>query len=348
MAWKPEDKEISEEEAIELAIEESKEFWIYSNPLFTAFKNDKEKTYYVTPLHSSFNENGWLIYFVDFFDPRFEQIFKIAKIWEKRYKNFGIKTIFVYQTTYSFFKDKSTIKKWLDEKHFQFPVYLDHDLSGQYAFGLKKTPSLIYYSEEKIQTNFVNFKNSNEFEEQLQNILRSKNPGLSLPLIQSEYDFFEEVFKQDFKKDIKIKCYGSKTNRFFSTQEQKPEHLKNEEFYFSGNWIEGTQGFATNDIDALLSFRGKFKNVFILATHRAPVGESAIISLDLEDGPVFDGYCGSDLTIDENTGRSTVRLKDKLFYHLFTDLNDESCEIKVYFDNAKRAPVVIHRIFFCE
>src|SRR5690606_27299132 len=123
MSWKKKEKELSEQEAIDLAKKELSPFWFGTSPQIAGVKiNDQ---YSVLPLDPEFNEKSWVVFLLDPTTFSGESALELAKVWQQRYLSNQLHTLIIMTPTYEFLTQIETIDNWLESKSLPYVICVD-------------------------------------------------------------------------------------------------------------------------------------------------------------------------------------------------------------------------------
>src|SRR5690349_8284099 len=98
MVWKPKEKELSRDEAIELARKELAPHWVGGPPLLAAVRAGNQAT--VVPLDPGFHKQAWLIYFIDLTDYHRTRVLEHIQKFQHRYGDFTLRTLMIAKGTF--------------------------------------------------------------------------------------------------------------------------------------------------------------------------------------------------------------------------------------------------------
>lgn len=354
MVWKPKEKEISIEDAMAQAAKDLAPFWYQSSPLLAGLRTGDG--FAVVPLVQDFTKKSWLIFFVNPTDYAGETALLFAKEWEKRYSGFGLSILYVLPPDYSFYQKRDLAQNWIEETQLNSPIVLDMEDSISHAFGVRSTPHVLLLDHGQRRLSYQGVQGILSAEEELQNFLRSKDPGLPLfPVFQPTRNimFEERVVEFGFQPNTSrsrpfdpqgfvSQERGLRTGKFHTL---RPDHIPSDEVIISGDWLQDREKIATSDPHASLIFQCKSEALSIVAQSHSKTIEVPKIVLELDGSPAYEAISDANLALDE-TGQSVVKVTKAKLYHLLMNLPRKEQEITLRFSNADVAPVSIYGLRF--
>ena len=187
MVWKPKERELTREEAIEAAKKLYAPNWYHSVPLFMA--GPAADVMRIFPLDDLFSKGRWLIALVDPFSPSGVIALRHLKNLHARHSPHEMSTLVVCRSPHEFARERLVMESLLERKGIRFPVCLDGDGTLHAGFGATDLGSnhfRIYDRETCVHASaFVGISSSVEHESQ--GFLREKDVGLALrPVLESQ------------------------------------------------------------------------------------------------------------------------------------------------------------------
>jgi hypothetical protein len=353
MSWKPKEKELTQDEAIEAAKVELAPFWFGTTPQIAGVKNDNQ--YQVFPIDSEFFKKAWLFFFVDPTDFSGETAFVFAKEWYKRFNSHGINILLIIYSVYGYLKVPATIREILDEHAIKFAVVMDVEGTILGAFGVLATPKIQLFSEGKTFFEFFGKDWLGQAELEIQTFLRVKDPGLPLlPMFSPQKGVARDIRRMEFGAqprtgesvifpepgfvgDLKD---GFRKGQFHG---MGPKSLGPLDFYISGIWNQDDERILTSDPNALIMFRCSSAKISIVVESHSKTVEKSLLAVEINGVPAHEAIAGDTILMDD-TGRSVIKVGKAHLNHLLTNMNHESKEITFRFPNADMAPLAIYGI----
>ena len=346
MVWKKKEKELTEEEALKLAIKELKPRWLNSDPIIAGIEN--EEKYTAHPLVPDFAKKNWLIAFMDPTTYAGLNVFQITKDWQQRYGKLNFNIVLVLQTTSKELIEKRPLRNLLESQKIRFIITLDEDLSLYKALHVENTPTCIFISQGKEVLRETGEEIFSNLEKGIQKHFRESDPGIpfSPPLENSEY-----------KRDIKSIHFGSIYKNKLALYTKIPKQLRDSDldwskipsdtFILDGEWQTHQEKIETSDSKAALFFYSPSKGVSIFGKNDPNKVDLAKVYVEINGAPVVDAYAGKDLHMDDE-GATHFILKDLKLYEILSDLTDDMREIAFYFSTAKFNTVQLYAFRFFE
>ena len=324
MGWKPKEKVLTSEEAIELARRELAPFWIASDPLLAGVRGADGKAT-AHPLDHSFDKHAWLMLFADLTEFGGENVLLCLREWARRYGANDLRFLLVVRSAFSFLSSAKALKASLRKAPDGCPVVLDHDRLLTEAFGgtQQAGPSVRLLSQRKVL-----FENSGldwikGAEAEIQRFLRIKDPGLPLEL--------------PFDPPARLP-HDSASTGFGSGSKSKG-------YKVSGKIVEEVDRILIKDAAAVVQISSLHPRVSIVAQSVMDTHEPSRMGVELNGDTVFEAVTGADLTFGDDGG-SVVRVSEGRLYHVLHSLPSKAREITLRFPDADRLPIALYVIRF--
>lgn len=354
MIWKPKEKELTLEEAVNLATKELAPYWFDCRPQVAGVKVDGKTS--VFPLDPEFSKNTWLLFFIDFTDFSGTSAVTYAKEWYKRYHVHQLKILLILPKSYSFLDNREPIQKIIESYQLNFPVAVDIDGTLRAAFEAKVLPKVSLLEQSKTWFSFSGPDWVRNTEANIQSFLRSKDPGLPLlPFFQPTQGILMDVLRLEFGsqsklgQEVEFSSPGTlqqegdiKVGTFFGV---RPKTLEPGILAIAGRWTQDFEKMTTSDSSAVIGFRSPGASVLLIAQSLSRTPDLSIISVEVENLPAYDAICGDDLEKDE-AGQSVLIVSKPEVYQLLVRLPDDLREVTLRFPNADKAPVAIYGLRF--
>lgn len=354
--WKPKEKELTVEEAVEIAKKEAAPFWFGIEPQITGVSQDGMIS--VFPLDQNFSKKSWLIFFIDPTLFSSESSITYAKEWYRRYHMHHLEFLFVLSCTYDFFKDRGTIYKLIEKYQLPFPVALDSEATLAAAFGAGHLPlvTLLHQGTSRFSYSGTDWLTNTETE--IQSFLRASDSGLPLlPFFIPKKGVYRDVFRMELGfqprlgREVKFLASdqfsgtpnGAMKNGFFHGV--RPREMEEGILFISGSWFQDHEKIATLDSSASLGFRSPGGRVTLYAERFSQKGEIPVISVEIDGNPIYDAISGDSISLDEQ-GQSVLLIDRPQGYSMLIDLPEDQREVTLRFPYADQSPVAIYGIRF--
>lgn len=326
MGWKPKEKVLTSEEAVELARRELGPFWIGTEPLLAGVRGADGKAT-AHPLDLSFDKQAWLIFFADLTEFSGENVLLCLREWARRYGANDLRFLLVIRPAFSFLTSAKALKASLKKAPESCPVVLDHDRLITEAFGGEKQtlPAIRLLSQRKVLFESSGLDWVKGAEVEVQRFLRIKDPGLPL-----ELPF--ELPKQ-LPHDSGCSEFGSRS--------------KSKNFKLTGKTTEEADRILIQDPEVTVRFMSSFPRVSIVAQSAIGAHEPSRMCVELNGDTVFESVTGADLTSGDDGG-SVVRVSEGRLYHILHSLPGKARDITLRFPDADRLPIALYAIRFSD
>jgi hypothetical protein len=326
MVWKPKEKELSKEEAIALAKKELLPFWLGISPLFAVTRPAPAQPVQLFPLHASFTEKNWFILICDPLSPEGAMAQNYFKEWNHRYSENGIHFLLIRSEFVKASVGKSGVTFDTYRRYSEtFPVMVDHSGDARELFKLQSIPQFRMFSQGKVQFQRLDrlkeVKDFQEVELEIQNFLRTKDPGLPL-----------------------FRPYTPEVHLMYTVAEHNfGKHEKKGFFHFEGKFRQTDRDVEMGENGASISFEVQGSCLSLIASSSSRSSLNPRIIIEVDGRPVFDSYAGSSIQFEE-TGHSYILVEDLTLYSIYQGLKPGKHSVKFIFPNALTAPIRLFRI----
>jgi hypothetical protein len=320
MGWKPKEKPLTAEQAIELAVQELTPQWFNSPPLLAGVKSGQEAT--VHPLQKDFSEKAWFFFFVDPSRYSGATALQFFKEWHRRYGHFNLQFVLVNGPRTLAFRTIESTAALLKRRHLTMSATVDLDLSLAQALGVTEYPAAILLNRLQTELFVSGGQWLENLELRIQEFLRRTDPGLPLPLpYQPSNPVFRDVGEIDF-----------------STQGTATPGL-------SGNFQVKDGNLVVTDSKSEIRVRAKGPEVAIVLQRLNLESDPGKCAIESGGAPLLDLFYGSDIGVDDE-GHSGAKIVSPGVYFLASKLPEKSRDLRIHFPHAERTPLIIHRILF--
>ncbi|MCC7442095.1 MAG: hypothetical protein IT285_10695 [Bdellovibrionales bacterium] len=329
MAWKPKEKELTREEAIQLARDEVAPFWIGSPPLLVAASVDGGARLF--PIHAKFEEGAWLIHFVDPTSLDGIGLLQHAVTLDGRYSRYGIQTLMCLAPVHEHHLTRPSLEAFVALHRIRFPLAVDFNGMIARALEVARLPTslLIEKGQTLMRTDGGNVA---ETDARIQTYLRGRDPGLPLhPVLDLDPSLPVDRGKLDLGKEKGAKAIKLKPGRL---------GFEPGKFYLSGEWTQDAEGVTTSDRTASLSVRCPSNGLAIIAGAQGKTIEAAKVFLEAAGVPAYDSHLSQDVKRDES-GEPYVEVREPRLYHALHHLTNDLKDITLRFPAADRVPAKV-------
>jgi hypothetical protein len=353
----------SAEGALADAREASWGYWLNSEPLIMGHVDDSGKAYMFF-ISEAIQNRVVLLYFWDSTLLPCRRDLRYILKWNKRYHSAGLITIGVHSPYFSFSKDKKNLLDFTREQGITFPVVQDANYELWRAFENKAWPRKILLSPGgKVKLDFTGEGDYQNFEKNIQILLRELSPGLASPPVLRP---FKKIDTPDFSiphvtEEI---FFGKKNNPRLGNAQVFKELFEEVKFtdnsqgvyaedlvYLDGTWHLGQESiFGTpykEDLSLNLKFSGT--DVYLVASAKAKnpidLAQLAKISILIDGKQLIEENIGGDAIINEFR-KSVVLVRDPKCYHVAKNLESKNHTITIKCDNDGSDTVEIYALFF--
>jgi hypothetical protein len=324
MVWKPKERELTREEAIEEARKALAPFWYSSPPLFMASLVDSQVR--IFPIDAAFEQKSWMVALLDPFSPQGVSALKFISQMHQRHTAHGLSTCVIFRSTYPFARDRDQLQAFLEDLRLPFPVTLDPDGQLHRGFEVSQPIGVSYrlYHAGVCQAKAEADVAPPSWESELQNFLRAQDPGLALrPAVDAtEYD---------------IKMQGITL---------KGGVASSPALRVLGKWEEDRQGGFSLDPHSALELDLMDGDVFVLADKQGKTNLSGVIHVTLNGMSVVPEDRGESL-VELEDGETGVKVKRARLFHLIQVNEPKAGLQRLRLEACSKAEVktIIYRVF---
>ena len=329
MVWKPKERELTREEAIEAARKLFAPNWYHSAPLFMAGPSTEGTR--IFPLDEVFSRGRWLIALLDPFSPSGVIALRHLKALHARHSPHELGTIVVCRSPHDFARERLVMESLLERKGIRFPVCLDGDGTLHAGFGatdLSKNHFRIYDKEVCVHArDEVGISSSVELD--AQHFLREKDSGLALrPVLETHGVRLIREQKIDLSK-----VFDGPSSFVRSIGE---------------SWrLENGRRLACG-ADCALELESPLVELHLLAGIAARAGALQRIRVSVDGAPVFSEMRGESLN-EEDDGQTSASVRHAHVVQLLLGGDSPSVSrrrIRIEFPNASvENPFVLQSLF---
>jgi hypothetical protein len=355
MGWKPQEKELSQQEAVELAQRELAPYWFGIEPQLISIKQGAQSSLF--PLDKQFIKQSWLLFFVDWTDFSRDAAFVYAREWYRRFHTHHFSILMIYLPHYQFIiQDLSDLRKLREEKMEAFPWVIDFEKGISGALGIQELPSVVLLDHGKrfFVNSGRNWLKNRELE--IQSFLRGTDPGLPLsPIFLPPTAIVEDVLRVELgarpQAGSPAKWVGGQFAARSSTESVgqfhgvRPKVMASGDVFLSGNWVQDAEKITNSDGGGMIGFRSPSPYVSIVAQAGPPGKRSAKVVVEINGSHAHKTIAGENVTFDD-LGESSVSVSKPNLYHCLVRLPEGEREITLRFPDSSNQPVSIYGIRF--
>ena len=348
--WKAKEKEISLEEALDIARKDILPYWFGLSPQFAGVQIGEKKI--VLPLDLEFSKKTWIIFILDPTSITAESVQSYIKECFRRYKSLGVNFLVIYDSFYSYLKIKESIQLFVDEVQLHVGMVFDVEEILLEAFEGTAPPKVILFNKGKSVFGFSGKDWLVGTELELQKFLRTADPGLSLmPPLESASKLMRDVVRYEFGYRVKdgwtvsfpAPGFKSKSGdvREALFQGNRPAVMSEDEFFIAGKWEQTPEKIMTSDPTAVIGFKSVAANICLIAESNSKTPEIPSVSLEINGNSAHDAVIGKTVSMDES-GFASLKIQKPKLYHLLVNLPKHEREITLRFTNADVAPLSLY------
>lgn len=354
VAWKPKEREITAEEAIEIAKREVEPNWFGRIPLFSGVRQSHGVS--LLAFEKNFFQEPVLFYFVDPVSFCGETMFLYSREFTKRYQAHGFKVYLIFKATYPFYYDRRFIEFLQRKFNVHFQVIIDADYALADSLNVLDYPAcrFIMNNQVLVQTDTDEWREN--LEKELQKLLRNKDPGLPLlPLFRPKFNLYEEKGRFEFGKkmarpstfpnpgfNIPSKEYDS--GKFTDS----PQNIEFEsgKIYFNGEFMQDEYRIITQDKTATISFLCPGDSFNVVAHSLKLALETTKLVIELNGRPIEHELKRDELQYDDE-GSSVLRMSElQKVYTTAGPIPPHKRKVVIRFPTADKFPIGIYSIRF--
>ena len=308
MAWKPKEKKLSAEEAIDLAKKELAPYWFGSAPLLAGIHSAGKVSAH--PLDPKFVDKTWVILFIDATTFAGEAALGFFQEWFHRYGshdlNFLLFLRFPYQNVYT----RTAIEEVLIQAQgLTFPVAIDVDGSLGAAFGAIQTPKVVCLKGGRLLFEYSGPTCAHDGEVTLQKLLRTVDPGLPLLPVM----FSDPQIIQDRRIDVGSIEFGTNSKTIIESATEVPDAVPAGRLVYTGEWKREAELMLTSDPKATISFRSPAQRISVIARSKQKTIETGIIQVQINGLSAYEAFRGRQLSSDDE-GNTVLKISSGWLY----------------------------------
>lgn len=354
MVWKPKEKSLSLNEALELATKELRPSWFASEPLLACVPAGDKVTAY--PLDPTFPQKVWLIVFVDITTFTGDNALIYVREWFRRYNVIDTNFLIVLRSPYTKFFTTALVEKFMRVQQIKFPVVIDTDGLLSSAFGAVDFPRVILLNKTQTLFNHGRAKLTHSFQEtefELQNFLRSTDPGLPLFLtFRNENEFPSDEYGMEFGRGL---CNMVAFEPPAAAPKQgggraapvKVNQVTPGAVFLTGRWEQNAEAISTADSTAQIEFISPAPRIaLVVRTTTQSEGISRAL-VEVNGLPPYEGCLGQDLTVNDD-GKTVIRVRSGGLYHILQGLSENERHVTIKFPDAERIRLALYGLRFCK
>lgn len=354
MIWKPKEKDLTLEEAVEMAKKELAHYWFGKGPQIAGvFSNGG---YAVFPLTAEFPKESWLVLIVDPTQFSGEVGVHYAKEWFSRYSSLHLNILLILTATYGYFRNQEIVTKFVENLQAEYVVAVDVEQTLAPAFGASVPPKVVLLQNNTKQMEFSGPSWMDDAEMKTQIFLRKADPGLPLlPVYKAKQKVIQDVFRVEFGYKPKLgspfkfpegifkEVPEGKGLRFgnFETSRAPGDILHEEELFVTGKWNQDAERISTSDPNATITFYAAGNVVSLVAQSLSRSSDHPVVAVEAGGLAIYEAMGGQDLTMDDN-GKSVVQIHEPKLYHVIVNAAPKLRTLTLRFENADIAPVAIY------
>jgi|GEM_PF-6372337 len=329
MVWKPKERELTREEAIEAARKLLAPNWYHASPLFMA--GPSPEGIKIFPLDEVFSRGRWLIALLDPFTPSGTLALRHLKVLHARHIPHELGTIVICRSPHEYARERLVMESMFERKGIRFPVCLDPDGNLHAGFGASDPGGIHFriYDKGVCVGSRTEAGISVAVEREAQQFLRQGDIGLALrPLLADQGVRLIDERKLDLARDA-----GSGGAGFRSIGE---------------SWrVEGGRRLACGP-DCALELEVAPVELHLLAGIAARAGPLQRVRVSVEGAPVLPEIRGESLN-EEDDGQTCASIRHARVVQLL--LGEESPgaatrRVRLEFPNASAEnPFAVQTLF---
>ncbi|MBY0470002.1 hypothetical protein K2X30_02465 [bacterium] len=353
MAWKPKDKQLTEEEAINLAKVELSKYWHGTSPLLSAVP-DEFGSASIFPLDKTFFDHTWIIFFINPTDFSGETTLHYAREIYRRYQSKKVNLLLVIRPQYPFYLERPIVENFLRKMQIPFYAVVDVDNLLAKSFKISEYPTVIYHDGKQIVYRGDGITWIENGELILQKYLRQTDPGLPLlnPFSPGSV-CHKDVYTMEFGygKGVTFPSPGFHEEGGFLKADfpafTRQDMMAVGALQISGKWIQDEHKIITHDPNAVMAFRTPTSYFSVVAQCPIIVTDPMKISIESNNKPVPDLFGGEDFRYDDN-GLSYISIFGPRLYYGLIKLPGKERQLTLRFPSADTAPVCLYGFRFSE
>jgi len=327
MVWKPKERELTREEAIEEAKKVLAPFWYGSKPLVMASFVGKDVR--IFPIDDAFSKGSWMVALLDPFSPSGLGALRYINQMHRRHHPHDLNTCVVLRSPYEFARDRDQLQVLLEELGISYPVVLDADGQLHRGFEVSQWEGVSYrlYHAGECRVKADAAVVPEEWETEIQAFLRSRDPGLAVRPVLDTREF-----------DLKVQSISVQSA------------LKNfRTLNVSGEWRDEGSGVFSVDPQSALEFEIPARRAFLLVEKKGKPSTTALVKVSLAGIPVFAEDRGVSL-IELDDGQTAIHFKRARLFELLQRNDSASGPRKLRLEavSTDDLKIIFHRLFIEE
>jgi hypothetical protein len=351
---KQKEKELTLEEALELARKELAPQWHLSKPLLAGVRVGEKVN--VVPLEEEFSKKDWIILFCDPTDFSGEAAILFFKDLVRRYQGFGLSPLVVARAPYEYLKDRDQFVKLIDTIGLTYAYVVDHEDLIATGFRVEEWPAVVVWKQNILRLKQLGKTWFGGLELEIQKILREDDLGLPLwlPFGKDQLTYLDagrlelgskagtDLPKPDFQPNAK----GVLEAKYLPTD--LPGHSPFGHIALNGVWQRNPDALFTEDPEAWIELDIPSSTLGVFASHLGKKDDTyATLELEVKERAVPDVFAGPHLIYNDE-GRSILRVVRSGFYKVLTKLPVNERRVRIRFPYANQTGCVLYGFRFAE
>ena len=349
-AWKVKEKEVSVEEAIEIAKSELQPHWYGCSPQIIGVRLPDRVT--LLPLNSEFPKFAWIILCFDLTDFSGQSACLFAKEWSRRYQSQQINCLLIFNPSYSFMRDSPLVEEMLEKLQIVIPCTVDVQETLFAALNVKNKAKVILQDNQMRHFDSEGEGSLTNLEKEIHQFLWKRESGLPLLPIYYPAKMNVDVDRIEFGYELKWgRPWNGRESKFSLSQSSEkelkqsfttpvPNQFKADQLVLFGEWSQNGECIFTHDPHALIGFHCKGERLSIVAKTLAKRPETSLISVEVNHQPAYQAIMGEHTFMDDNAS-SSIKVEYPALYHVLCHLPSETRQITLRFPTADLAPVAL-------
>ena len=316
MARKSKEKEISPEEALEMARKELAPFWEGLPPLFAGVRTPAGSQ--VFPIDQKFAELNCLLALIDV--TQASSVAGLAEVMEfhRRFALHGLPVLLCLRAVYPYHREAGVLEVMTKKNHWPFNSCFDPDGAVFEAFGADPLPKVVLLEKGKVLAQAGGPGWFAEIEPHVHAFLRKLDPGLALyPYHVSPHARILDAGGIEFGESMPAEVIAQ------------------------GNWVVDGQRRVTEDPQATLRFKLKAKGMSIVAQCMDRAWLPGDVIIEVSGKPIRDSQKGVDIERNE-AGASCISVDHPRAYRVLENCNESKAEILLRFPHAHRVKIAVY------
>ncbi len=327
MVWKPKERELTREEALEEARVALAPFWYHSKPLFMG--SPTPEGIKIFPIENPFAEESWFVALLDPFSPIGTQALRYAKKLTERHFPHRLDSVLIFRSPHEFARDRTTIEALLEREKIRIATCLDSDGTLHSGFSVSDLEGVSYrvLDRGECKISEVGYAAPPQLERGIQEFLRHRDPGLALrPLLETS----------------SWQGSSSQSKVSFPSGPSSVSGLQ-----FSGSWRDERGRRVASGDDAAFEISVIPGRIHLLAESLGKNHLAAEIRVQINGGPVYQELRGLDLE-EADAGRTAALVRYASLLELLKASEKSTSSLwnlRIEFPHAQEVPVAIYSLF---